>query len=88
MDMSDYVSILKDNKRMIMTLGGQFNEAFNMEFLFIVGTPPRDVIQYDQIWQGTDRVGIARIDQILDDTKLAPTSLPLAASALFYYKIL
>lgn len=81
MDMSDYVSILKNQKRILMTLGGQWNEAYDMEFLFIVGTPPRDIIQYDQIWQATNRVGIARIDQILDNSKLAPASLPLAANA-------
>ena len=81
MDMSDYVSILKNNKRVQMTLGGQFNEEIDMEFLFIVGTPPREVIQYEQIWQGTNRTGIARIDEILDDSKLAPIGVPLAATA-------
>lgn len=82
MDMSDYVSILKGNKRILMTLGGEFNEAYNMEFLFIVGTPPREVIQYEQIWQATNRLGIARIDQILDDSKLAPTNVSLASDAV------
>ena len=81
MDMSDYVSVLKDRKRILMTLGGQWNEAFDMEFLFIVGTPPRDVVQYEQVWQGTNRIGIARIDQILDDSKLPPAVLSLDANA-------
>ncbi len=81
MDMSDYVSILNGKRRIQMTLGGQNNEEYDMEFQFIVGTPPRDVVQYDQVWQGTNRIGIARIDQILDDTKFAPYSLPLSADA-------
>ena len=81
MDMSDYVSILKGNKRMLMTLGGQWQEDMDLEFLFIVGTPPRDVVQYEQIWQGTNRIGIARIDQILDDSKLPPVTMPLDANA-------
>lgn len=81
MDMSDYAPILNGKRRMLMTLGGQNNEEYDMEFQFIVGTPPRDVVQYDQVWQGTNRIGIARIDQILDDTKFAPYSLPLAADA-------
>ena len=79
MDMSDYVSILKGKKRIQMTLGGQFNEAFDMDFMFIVGTPPREVIQYEQIWQGTNRQGIARIAEILDDTKFDPANISLNA---------
>ena len=81
MDMSDYVSILKGDKRIQMTLGGQNQEEMDLEFLFIVGTPPRDVVQYEQIWQGTNRIGIANINQIIADTKLAPTSLPLSTDA-------
>ena len=81
MDMSDYLPILKGDKRMQMTLGGQRQEEMNLEFLFIVGTPPRDVLQYEQIWQGTNRIGIARIDQILDDTKFAPADVQLDANA-------
>lgn len=77
MDMSDYVSILKGDRRLVMTLGGQRQEEMDLEFLFIVGTPPRDVIQYDQLWQGTNRIGSARISQILDDTKLAPVTVDL-----------
>ena len=84
MDMSDYVTILKGDKRLLMTLGGQRQEDMDLEFLFIVGTPPRDVIQYEQIWQGTNRVGIAQISQILNDTKLPPTTMPLEATASFF----
>ncbi|MEO0474309.1 MAG: LamG-like jellyroll fold domain-containing protein, partial [Bacteroidota bacterium] len=80
-DMSDYVSILKGNKRLLMTLGGQWQEDMDLEFLFIVGTPPRDMIQYEQVWQGTNRIGSARINDVLNDVKLAPTTVSLASDA-------
>ena len=81
MDMSDYVTILQGEKRMLMTLGGQWQEDMDLEFLFIVGTPPRDVLQYDQIWQGTNRIGNASISQILNDSKFAPKVVNLSAEA-------
>ena len=81
MDMSDYEPILKGNKRMVMTLGGQRQEQMDLEFLFIVGTPPRDVVQYEQVWQATSRIGIASIADVMDDTKFAPTQLPLSSDA-------
>lgn len=80
-DMSDYVTILEGDKRLVMTLGGQWQEDMDLEFLFIVGTPPRDVIQYNQVWQGTNRLGSARISQILEDTKFAPEDILLDNAA-------
>lgn len=83
-DMSDYVHLLKGDKRILMTLGGQWQEDMDLEFQFIVGTPPRDVVYYDQVWQGTNRIGIANINQILNDTKFAPLDLNLSADASTY----
>ena len=80
-DMSDYVHILKGNRRLLMTLGGQWQEDMDLEFMFIVGTPPRDVVQYEQIWQGTNRIGSARINDILFNVKMAPVTLGLSAEA-------
>ncbi len=81
LDMSDYASILKGDKRLQLTLGGQWQEDMDLEFQFIVGTPPRDVIQYEQIWQGTNRIGIANINQILDEQKFQPFDLTLSDQA-------
>jgi len=80
-DMSDYVSILTGGKRLLMTLGGQNQEEMDLEFMFIVGTPPQDVVQYEQIWQGTNRTGNARIAEILNDEKFAPANVTLASEA-------
>jgi len=86
-DMSDYVSILKGKKRMLMTLGGQNQEDMDLDFLFIVGEPARDVIKYEQLWQGTNRIGNATIADLRNDVKIAPvtTSIPSNADT---YKVL
>jgi len=83
-DMSDYATILKGDKGLIITLGGEWQEDMDLEFLFIVGTPPRDIIQYEQIWQGTNRIGRAKIDEILNDTKFEPKDITLNAGANYF----
>ncbi len=80
-DVTDYLPILKGDKRLQMTLGGQNQEEMDLEFFFIVGTPPRDVIQFDQIWQGTNQIGIASITQLAEDAKFAPKDVNLSADA-------
>jgi len=81
MDVSDYVTLLAGNKRILMTLGGQWQEDMDLEFWFIVGTPPQNVLQYDQIWQGTNSLGAASISQIINNQKLEPKNIALNASA-------
>ena len=80
-DVSDYVSLLKGNKRMLMTLGGQNQEQMDLDFLFIVGTPPREVIKYEQLWQGTNRIGNANISDLIADAKIAPVSATIPDNA-------
>lgn len=87
MDVSDYMPLLRGNKRMQMTLGGQNQEEMDLEFWFIVGTPPRDILQFDQVWQGTNQTGIATIAQIADDSKLERTNVSLSSEpAVFSLK--
>ena len=66
-DMSDYVNLLKGNKRLAMA-GGIWQEEMDLEFLFIVGTPPRNVVQYDQLWQGMFRKGDVTLANINNGT--------------------
>jgi len=80
-DMTDYVSILKGDKRLLMTLGGQNQEQMDLEFIYTVGTPARDVVQYEQLWQGTNRLGHATIGQIANNQKFARTPIELSADA-------
>ena len=50
-DMTDYAPIFKGPKRITMNAGGQWQEDMDIQFLFIVGTPPRDVIETQNIWR-------------------------------------
>ena len=50
-DVTDFAPILKGNKRINMTSGGQWQEDMDIKFHFIVGTPSRDVVDIQQIWR-------------------------------------
>ena len=79
-DMSDYVKILKGNKRLVMS-GGVWQEELDLEFLFIVGTPPRNIVQYDQLWQGEYRLGSPNINEIINGTKMPTVAYPFSSEA-------
>ena len=49
-DVTDYAPILKGERFMSMEMGGQFQEEFDIQFWFITGVPPRDVIGIQNIW--------------------------------------
>ena len=76
-DVSDFAPLLKGNKRILMTLGGQNQEQNDVEFWFIVGTPVRNVLEFNQLWQGTNRLGAAVIATINNDTKFPPINVPI-----------
>ena len=50
-DVTDYGPILKGDKRIFMSRGGQWQEEMDISFEFIEGTPDREVIDIDQIWR-------------------------------------
>ncbi len=50
-DVTDYVDVLKGLKRMTIELGGQRQEDMDIKFLYIVGTPPHDILDFRQIWR-------------------------------------
>jgi len=77
-DVTDFTPILKGNKRLQMTRGGQFQEQMDIQFLFIVGTPPRDVVDIQQIW----KVDMRSYAVISTDEYYEPRTvqLPTAAS--------
>ncbi|MEC7863890.1 MAG: LamG-like jellyroll fold domain-containing protein, partial [Bacteroidota bacterium] len=50
-DVTDYTPVLKGDKRITMGGGGQWQEDMNIKFLFVVGTPIRDVLEMQQIWR-------------------------------------
>ncbi|MBL4705384.1 MAG: hypothetical protein JKY54_12750 [Flavobacteriales bacterium] len=49
-DVTDFTPLLKGPRRMTIEKGGQNQEELNIKFLYIKGTPPRDVIDIQQIW--------------------------------------
>ena len=49
-DVTDFLPILKGNRRLSMERGGQFNEELDIKFKFIKGTPTREVISIQNIW--------------------------------------
>lgn len=79
-DMTDFTPILKGPKRLLMTLGGQFQEQMDLDFLFIVGTPPRNVIEFNQLWQGAALTAGAPISRINNDTELSVKTVTLPAA--------
>ncbi len=50
-DVTDYAPLLKGSKRMTIERGGQWMEDMDIKFVYIVGTPPRDVIDIQQMWK-------------------------------------
>ncbi len=80
-DMSDYEKILRGNKRVVMSLGGEKQENMDLEFLFIVGTPPRNIVQYEQLWQGTNRIGQLPINGLNTGSAILPNNFAFSAQA-------
>jgi len=52
-DVTDYAPILKGWKRLSIELGGQRQEDMDIKFWYILGTPPRDVIDINQLWRAS-----------------------------------
>jgi hypothetical protein len=81
-DVTDYAPILKGNKRMTIERGGQWMEDMDIRFVYIVGTPSRDVLDIDQLW----RVESKNYSQIMSDAAFAPKDVLLDANGN-YFKI-
>ena len=76
-DMTDFAPILKGKKRMTMERGGQRQEDMDIKFLFYVGTPPRDVVDIEQIWRTESR----NYSSINNDSYFAPRDVMMNSSA-------
>jgi len=49
-DVTDFTPIMKGNKRLFMSRGGEWQEEMDIKFMFIKGTPARNVLDIAQIW--------------------------------------
>jgi hypothetical protein len=75
-DVTDYLPIIKGWKRLSMERGaGQ--EEFDLKFLFIKGTPARNVIDMQQIWPMTEEA----YQTIQAETRYEPREVWLNAAA-------
>ncbi len=81
-DVTDFGPILKGWKRMTMDAGGQWQEDMDIKFVFIVGTPPRNVRDINNLW----KVESNGYGAILNDSKYEPRTVKMDASSN-YYKI-
>ncbi|MBI5541480.1 MAG: T9SS type A sorting domain-containing protein [Bacteroidia bacterium] len=57
-DVSDFRKLLVDS---VHLTAGNFQELLDMKFAFIEGTPPRNIIKIENVWQGD--FGLSNIDQ-------------------------
>ncbi len=82
-DVSDFAPIMKGSKRLVMALGGQYQEQMDIDFWFIVGTPPKNVVQFNQLWQGAGRAGDASAVSINNDIRYTTqtVTIPVTGSS-------
>jgi hypothetical protein len=80
-DVTDLLPILNGDKRLYMSNGGQYQEDIDIRFLFIEGTPARDVIDVQQIW----RPGSGRnYTSIMNDTYFEPRTVEFNSEASMF----
>ncbi len=54
-DVTDFLPVLKGNRRMTLERGGQNQEEMDIQFYFIIGTPMAEVKSIQQIWKVDQR---------------------------------
>lgn len=79
-DVTDYAPILKGRKRMFINGGGERQEDMDIRFVFIVGTPPRNVRDINNLW----KVEPPGYQSILNDAKYEPREVLMDPGAVAY----
>lgn len=83
-DVTDFSTLLRGPKRMVMSLGGQYQEQMDIDFYFIIGTPPRNVLEFNQLWQGTNRQGDASIGSINNGSRFELLNVPTLVNGKYF----
>lgn len=78
-DVTDFGPFLKGNKYLFMTAGGEYQEQMDIKFLYIKGTPFRDVLSIQQIWPGNQGPSYAEI--VADAVHNEPRNITLRSDA-------
>jgi len=79
-DVTDFLPVLQGNRRMTMERGGQWQEEMDIQFYFIVGTPPANVKSIQEVWKVDQRP----YSSINNNTYFAPRNVPLDTSARIF----
>lgn len=79
-DVTDYAPILKGNRRMTLERGGQWMEDMDIRFMYIVGTPPRDILDIEQLWRPDSK----NYTSIMADNSFAPKDVTLDANGNYF----
>ncbi|MFN0200733.1 MAG: LamG-like jellyroll fold domain-containing protein, partial [Bacteroidia bacterium] len=79
-DVTDFAPILKNKKYINLQNGGEWQEDMDIRFLFIKGTPPRNVLSIQQIWPVTADA----YAQINANNRFEPRSVTLNNDANFF----
>ncbi len=80
-DMTDYLPILQGNKRLTMERGGERQEDMDIKFLFIVGTPTRDVKAITQLWRQPSN---CNYNEIISNKYFEPRNVPTLSNAKYF----
>ncbi len=79
-DVTDFGPVLKGKKRLLMDRGGQWQEDMDIRFIYLEGTPSRNVLDLQQVWRVTSE-GYANIN---NDTRFQALMMPLSEDASMY----
>lgn len=87
LDVTDYLPILKGNRRLSIEGVGKNQEELDLRFLFIEGTPAREVLDVQQIWPilGANSIWYSNsVPNILNDVVFEPRTIRLDPNASHY----
>jgi len=87
LDVTDYLPILKGNRRLSIEGVGLNQEELDLRFLFIEGTPPRDVLDVQQIWpiMRANQIWYSNsFSNIINDVVFEPRTIRLNPNAQLY----
>ncbi len=79
-DVTDFAPVFKGTRKITVEDAGRWQEDMDIKFVFILGTPPRDVIDIEQIWRSQGR----NYEQISTDRYFAPKDITLNADGEFF----
>jgi Concanavalin A-like lectin/glucanases superfamily/Peptide-N-glycosidase F, C terminal/Secretion system C-terminal sorting domain len=79
-DVTDFEPVLHGNKYINIEKGGEWQEDLDIKFLFIKGTPPREVLSMQQIWPVTADA----YSQILNNNRYESRNVTLRPDATYF----